>query len=102
MAVDQGNRHGINNLDYFTAVLEECGSGGLEAAESPVTDAAIEQAQRWATIQDLHRRIAGLEAEARHQDDLADQFEHTAQGKSDGITKLFNAIGSVGTVTVHV
>src|SRR6266851_4444386 len=102
MAADQGNRHGINNLDYFTAVLEERGSGVLEAAESPVTDAAIEQAQRWATIQDLHRRIAGLEADARHQDDLADQLEHTGKGKSDAITKLFNAIGSVPAVKFHV
>src|SRR5260370_14225098 len=102
LAADQGNRHGINNLDYFTAVLEGRGSGVLEAAESPVTDAAIEHAQRWATIQDLHRRIAGLEADVRHQDHLADQLEHTGKGKSDGITKLFNAIGSVGAVKFHV
>jgi hypothetical protein len=43
-----------------------------------------------------------LEAEAQHQDDLADGLEHTGKGKSDGITKLFNAMGSVGAVKFHV
>jgi hypothetical protein len=102
LSADQGNRHGINNLDYFKAVLVERGSGMCEAANTPVTDAAIARAQRWANIQDLQRRIAGLEADAKNQDDLADQLEHTGKGKNDRITKLFNAIGSIPAVKFHV
>jgi hypothetical protein len=102
MSADQGNRHGINNLDYFKAVLEERGSGVWEAANTPVTDAAIARAQRWANIQDLQRRITGLEADAKHQDDLADQLEHTGKGKNDGIIKIFNALGSVPAVKFHI
>jgi TPR repeat protein len=102
MAADQGNRRGIDNLDAFKEVLEDRGSGVWEAASNPVTDPAIERAQRWASIQDLQRRIAGLEADARHQDDLANQLEHTGKGKNDGITKLFNAIGSVPAVKLHI
>ena len=100
MSADQGNRHGINNLDYFKEVLEERGS--WEAANSPVIDAAIARARRWATIQDLQRRIAGLDGDAQHQEDLANQLEHTGKGKNDAITKLFNAVGSVPAVKFHI
>jgi hypothetical protein len=37
-----------------------------------------------------------VEADALHQDDLADQLEHTGNGKSGAITKVINAMGSVG------
>jgi len=53
-------------------------------------------------IQDLQSRIAGLEGDAQDQDDIADQVEHTSKGKNDGITKLFNAIGSVPAVKLHI
>jgi len=102
MSADQSNRHGIDNLDRLKAVLQDRGSGEWEAASTPVTDAAIALAQRWATIQDLRRRIAGLEGDAQNQDDLARQLEHTGKGKNDTITKLFNAVGSVPAVKFHV
>src|ERR1700674_2927365 len=101
LADDQGNRNSINKLDSFTAELKERGSGVFESANAPVTDAAIAQAQRWANIQDLHRRINELEADALHQDDLADQLEHTGKG-GGGVTKIINAIGSVGAVKFHI
>ena len=41
------------------------------------------------------------EGDAQNQDDLANQLEHTGKGKNDGITKLFNAIGSVPAVKYH-
>jgi hypothetical protein len=58
------------------------------------------QAQRRANIQDLHRRIDEVEADALHQDDLVDQFEHN--GKGGGITKIINAMGSVGAVKFRI
>ena len=67
-----------------------------------MTDAAIARAQLWIKIQDLQRRIAGLEGDAQNQDDLANQLEHTGKGKNDAISKLFNAMGSVGAVKYHV
>jgi len=102
MSADQGNRRGIDNLDAFKEVLEDRGSGFWEAANSQVTDPAIARAQRWATIQDLQRRIAGLEGDAQNQDELANQLEHTGKGKNDAITKIFNAIGSVPAVKYHM
>jgi hypothetical protein len=71
------------------------------AANTTVTDAAIARAQLWAKIDDLQRRIAGLEGDAQNQDDLANQLEHTGKGKNDAITKLFNAAGSVPAVKYH-
>jgi hypothetical protein len=102
MSADQGNRRGADNLDAFKEVLEDCGSGDWEAANTPVSDAAIARAQRWANIQDLQRRIAGLEGDVQNQDDLANQLEHTGKGKNDAITKIFNAVGSVPAAKYHI
>jgi TPR repeat protein len=101
MSADLGNRRGAINLDAFKNVLEIGGDGNWEAANTTVTDSAIARAQRWATIQDLQRRIAGLEGDAQDQDDLANQLEHTGKGKNDAMTKLFNAVGSVPAVKYH-
>jgi hypothetical protein len=101
MSADLGNRRGTINLDAFKNVLEIRGPGNWDAANTTVTDAAIARAQRWANIQDLQRRIAGLEGDAQNQDDLANQLEHTGKGKNDAITKLFNAAGSVPAVKYH-
>jgi TPR repeat protein len=102
MSADLGNRRGAINLDAFKNVLEIRGPGNWDAANTTVTDAAIARAQRWATIQDLQRRIAGLEGDAQDQDDLANQLEHTGKGKNDALTKLFNAVGSVPAVKHHI
>ena len=59
MSADLGNRRGADNLDAFKNVLEIRGSGDWDAANTPVTDAAIARAQRWANIQDLQSRIGG-------------------------------------------
>ena len=98
LAADQGNIHGKNNLQGLTDDLTDRGEAVWQFANSPVSDAAMAQAQRWANIQDLHRRINEEEADALHQDDLADQLEHTGNGKNGAITKLINAMGSVGAV----
>jgi TPR repeat protein len=100
LAADQGNIHGKRNLQGFTDELEDRGEG--QSAISSVSDAAIAQAQRWANIQDLHRRINEEEADALHQDDLADQLEHTGNGKNGAITKLINAMGSVGAIKFRI
>jgi TPR repeat protein len=102
MSADLGNRRGAINLDAFKNVLEIRGPRNWDAANTTVTDAAIARAQRWATIQDLQRRIAGLEGDAQDQDDLANQLEHTGKGKNDALTKLFNAVGSVPAVKHHI
>jgi TPR repeat protein len=105
MSADQGNRRGIDNLDYFKGVLEDRGSGDWEAANFTVTDAAIARARRWANIQDLQRRIAGLEGDAQNQEDIANDLEHMGKGKNgknDAISKLMNAIGSVPAVKNHM
>jgi hypothetical protein len=59
------------------------------------------KAQRRANIQDLHRRINEVEADALHQDDLVDQLEHNGKG-GGGITKIINAMGSVGAVKFRI
>jgi hypothetical protein len=102
LSANLGNRRAANNLHAFEEVLEDRGSGLWEAANTSVTDPAIVRAKRWATIQDLHRRIAGLEGDAQDQDDLANQLEHTGKGKNDALTKLFNAVGSLPAVKYHV
>jgi hypothetical protein len=102
LAADQGNVHGKNNLQGFTDDLKDRGEGVWQSANSRVSDAAIAQAQRWANIQDLHLRIDAVEAAALHQDDLADQLEHTGNGKSGAITKVINAMGSVGAVKFRI
>jgi hypothetical protein len=73
-------------------VLEDRGSGEWEAANSSVTDAAIEQARRYARMQYLRGRIDGLEADAQEQDNTADDLEQ--RGKSGAITKIIGAIGT--------
>ena len=42
------------------------------------------------------------EADALNPDDLAGQLEHFGKGKSDGITKVMDATGSVGAVKFRV
>jgi TPR repeat protein len=100
LAADLGNIKGQNNLEFFTADLNE--SDNYQSATAHVYDAALARAQRWADIQDLQRRIAGLEGDAQNQDDLADQVEHIGKGKNDAITKIFNAIGSVPATKYHI
>jgi hypothetical protein len=102
LAADQGNSHGKNNLQALTDDLQDRGEAVLQFANSPVSDVAMAQAQRWANIQDLHRRINEVEADALHQDDLFDQLEHTGNGKNGGITKLINAMGSVGAIKFRI
>jgi Sel1 repeat len=96
LAADRGNIHGKNNLQGLTDDLTDPRRGGVAICQFPVSDAAMAQAQRRANIQDLHRRINEVEADALHQDDLVDQLEHN--GKGGGITKIINAMGSVGAV----
>jgi TPR repeat protein len=95
LSADQGNIHGKKNLEDFTYDLQESGGGTWQNATARVNDPAIARAQHWAKIDDLQRRIAGLEGDAQNQDDLADQLEHPGRGKNDAMTKLFNAVGSV-------
>jgi hypothetical protein len=93
LAAGQGNIHGQRNLEDFTSDLEE--RGAYQSATARVNDAALARAERWAKIDDLQRRIAGLAGDAQNQDDLAYQLERTGKGKSDAITKIFNTIESV-------
>ena len=99
MAADQGNIHGKRNVEDFTSDLEE--RGAWQSATAHVNDAALVRAERWAKIDDLQRRIAGLAGDAQNQDDLAYQLEHTGKGKNDAITKIFNAIESVPATKYH-
>jgi hypothetical protein len=99
LSADLGNVHGKNNLQALTDDLED---SGTEGAHSSASDAAIAQAQRWANIQDFHRDIDKVEADALYQDGLVDQLEHTGHGKSDAITKVFNAMGTVGAVKFRI
>src|SRR5260370_15451181 len=105
MCADQGNGQGIDNLDVFEELLEARCWGCWEAANSQVTDPAIARAQRWMKIDDLQRRIAGLEGDAQNQEDLANDLEHMGKGKNgknDAIGKLMNASGIVPAVKTHV
>ena len=95
LAADQGNVHGRNNLQAFCDELDRRGDEECETGSSPITDAAIAQAQRRARMSDLRARIDGLEGDAQEQEDQAYELEHTGKGKKDAITKVFNAIGSV-------
>lgn len=102
------------NLDPATAPLpdnefyclrESAAAGEAKVwqfSNSPVSDAAMVQAQRWTNIQDLHRRMNEVEADALHQDDLADQLEHTGNGTSGAVTKVIKAMGSVGAVKFRI
>jgi hypothetical protein len=101
LAADQGNAKGANNLQILTDDLEDNG-GDRQNATSPVSDAAITQAQRWTKIQDLHRRIDKAEADAIYQDDLVDQLTHTGKGKTGVVVNVMNAMGSVGAVKFRI
>jgi hypothetical protein len=98
LSADQGNTDGRDNLEAFTDVLKDRGERVWESANASASDAAIAQAQRREKIQDLSSRLNTLDADANQQDRLADQLEHAGEGKHDGMTKLFNAMGSVGAV----
>jgi hypothetical protein len=79
------------------------GGGAWEnAASKHVDDPAFLRARNWAQIRDLRSRITGLESDALHQDELADQLEHTGNGNNNAINKIFNAVGTVSAVTFHV
>ena len=75
LAADQGNVQGQNNLQSFTDDLQDNG-GEWQSATSAVSDAVIAQAQRWANIQDLHRRIDKVEADALYQDESRRPTRH--------------------------
>jgi TPR repeat protein len=102
LAADQGNVQGENNLQSLTDDLQDNGGGEWQSATSAVSDAAVAQAQRREKIQDLHRRIDKVEADALYQDDLADQLEHTGKGKSGAVVKVINAMGTVGAVKFRI
>jgi TPR repeat protein len=103
LSADQGNSHGQINLQALMDNLDYEGGGASSNATSRrVTDPAYQRAQHWTEIRDLRARITGLEADAVQQDELAYQLEHTGNGKTDSITKVFNAMGSVGAVKFHV
>jgi TPR repeat protein len=103
-AAGHGNSDAENQLGWMYQFgqgielddLTDRGEAVWQFANSPVSDAAMAQAQRRTNIQDLHRRINEVEADALHQDDLVDQFEHN--GKGFGITKIINAMGNGGAV----
>ena len=101
LAGDLGNTKGKNNFQSLTDDLEDDG-GELQNASRAVSDAAIAQAQRWANIRDLQRRIDAAEAHALYQDDYAGQLQHIGHGKSAAMAKVFNAMGSVGAVQHQV
>jgi len=101
LAADQGSVQGSNNLQTLTDNLEDDG-GEWQSATAPVSDAAVAQAQRWAKIQDLHRRIDKAEADALYQDDTVDQLEHTGKGKTGAVVKIINATGSVIAVKYRI
>jgi hypothetical protein len=101
LAADLGNTQGQNNLQILTDNLQDDG-GELQNATRPISDPIIAQAQRWATIKDLHARIDKAEAEALSQDDYADEFEHFGKGKQDALAKVMNAMGSVPAVKYRI
>jgi hypothetical protein len=43
-----------------------------------------------------------VETDALYQDDLVDQLKHMNKGKTDAISKIFGAMGSVGAVKYQV
>ena len=80
LAADQGNMSGKRNLDILTADLED--TEAWQSATAHISDAAIERAQRWAKIDDLQRRIAGLEGDAQNQDVLPTNSNILAKAKT--------------------
>src|SRR5262249_49185523 len=101
LAADRGNVKAQNNLQILTDNLQDDG-GEWQNATSPVSDAAIAQAQLCAKIQDLHRQIDKVETDALYQDDLVEQLTHTGNGKSGAIVKVINATGSVIAVKYRI
>ena len=53
-------------------------------------------------IRDLRGRIDAVESDALYQEDLASPLEHMDKGRTDGVSKIFKAMGSVGAVKYHV
>jgi hypothetical protein len=100
LSAARGNINGERNLETFTADLEE--DGTVQNAAAGRHDAAFDQAQRWADIQNLRYRIDKVETDALYQDDLVDQLKHMNKGKTDAVSKLFGAIGSVGAVKYQI
>ena len=102
LSADQGNINGKRNLETLTADLEEDDGGDWQNATAPVRDPVIDQAQRWANIQDLRSRIDGVEADAEYQEEIASQLEGMGKGKNDGVSKIFTAMGNVGAAKYHI
>jgi TPR repeat protein len=101
LAADQGNTQGKNNLQALTDDLQDNG-GEWQNATLPVRDPVVAQAERWAKINDLHSRINHAEALALSQDDLVEQLTHFGKGKSDALTKVMDAMGSVGATKYRI
>lgn len=99
LSANQGNVNGQNNVADFTFDLQEDGDYGN--ATLAVHDPALEQAQRWANIQNLRCQIDRVEGDAQYQEDLASQLEGMGKGKSDGISKIFHAMGTAGASKYH-
>jgi TPR repeat protein len=102
LSAGQGNVHGERNVEDLTSDLEEQDGGAWQNATTAAHDAVIDEAQRWVHIQDLRGRIDAVESDALYQEDLASQLEHMDKGKTDRVSKLFKAMGSVGAVKYHV
>ncbi|HKS65987.1 MAG TPA: tetratricopeptide repeat protein, partial [Candidatus Acidoferrales bacterium] len=100
LSAARGNINGERNLEALSADLDE--DGDSQNATPAVHDPAIDQAQRWADIQDLHRRIDAVEADASYQEDIASQLEHMNKGKTDGVSKIFKVMGTVGAAKYHL
>lgn len=99
LSANQGNVNGQSNVADFTFDLQQAGDYGN--ATLAVHDAAADQARRWANIQDLERRIDHAEADAINQEDIAGQLEGMGKRKNDGISKIFEAMGSAGATKYH-
>jgi hypothetical protein len=53
-------------------------------------------------IRNLQGRIDAVETDALYQDDLVYQLEHMNKGRTDGVSKIFKAMGDVGSVKYRV
>lgn len=100
LSAARGNINGRSNLEDFTTGLEE--DGDYQNATLAVHDPAVDQAQRWADIQDLRGRIDAVESDAQYQEDIASQLEGMGKGKKDAVSKIFKGMGTVGAVKYHV
>ena len=100
LSAHRGDVAGQNNVADFTSYLEE--EGDYQNATLAVHDPAADEAQRWANIQDLRHRIDAAEADAAYQDGLVSQLEGMNKGKTDGVSRVFKAIGDAGSVKYRV